>query len=177
MPIPEAYFITFRTYGTWLHGDERGSVDHEHRTPGTPFVPPNPAREQRARSRMTDGAVLLNAHARDVIDRTIREVCDHRRWNALAVNARTNHVHVIVHANAPPEKILIDFKAWCTRRLIEAGCVARGQKVWAEHGSTIYLWTHELVQAKIDYVTRLQDLPGRFEQENARSAPISEPEA
>jgi len=25
--IPLAYLITFRSYGTWLHGDERGSVD------------------------------------------------------------------------------------------------------------------------------------------------------
>jgi hypothetical protein len=25
---PTAYFITFHTYGTWLHGDERGSTDH-----------------------------------------------------------------------------------------------------------------------------------------------------
>ena len=24
---PVAYFITFRTYGTWLHGDARGSVN------------------------------------------------------------------------------------------------------------------------------------------------------
>ncbi len=25
--IPLAYLITFRSYGTWLHGDERGSVN------------------------------------------------------------------------------------------------------------------------------------------------------
>ena len=24
---PLAYFISFRTFGTWLHGDRRGSVD------------------------------------------------------------------------------------------------------------------------------------------------------
>ena len=29
--IPLAYFITFRSYGTWLHGDKRGSVDRLHR--------------------------------------------------------------------------------------------------------------------------------------------------
>ena len=27
---PLAYFISFRTYGTWLHGDERGSIDRFH---------------------------------------------------------------------------------------------------------------------------------------------------
>ena len=25
--MPLAFLITFRTYGTWLHGDERGSVN------------------------------------------------------------------------------------------------------------------------------------------------------
>ena len=25
--FPLAYLLTFRTYGTWHHGDERGSVD------------------------------------------------------------------------------------------------------------------------------------------------------
>jgi hypothetical protein len=28
--IPLAYLITFRCYGTWLHGDSRGSVDRFH---------------------------------------------------------------------------------------------------------------------------------------------------
>jgi hypothetical protein len=27
---PLAYFITFRAYGTWLHGDKRGSVDRHN---------------------------------------------------------------------------------------------------------------------------------------------------
>jgi hypothetical protein len=37
--IPLAYFFTFRAYGTWLHGDERGSVDRFHNQYGTPFRP------------------------------------------------------------------------------------------------------------------------------------------
>jgi hypothetical protein len=28
---PLGYLITFRAYGTWLHGHERGSVDQHHR--------------------------------------------------------------------------------------------------------------------------------------------------
>jgi hypothetical protein len=39
---PLAYFIMFRSYGTWLHGDSRGSVDRLHNTYGTPRLPPNP---------------------------------------------------------------------------------------------------------------------------------------
>jgi hypothetical protein len=30
---PLAYFITFTTYGTWLHGNGAGSVDPAHNQP------------------------------------------------------------------------------------------------------------------------------------------------
>jgi len=36
--IPLAYLITFRPYGTWLHGDERGSVDKFNNQHGTPRI-------------------------------------------------------------------------------------------------------------------------------------------
>jgi len=38
---PMAYLITFRSYGTWLHGDKRGSVDRHHNRYGAPLIPPN----------------------------------------------------------------------------------------------------------------------------------------
>ena len=40
--FPLAYLITIRSYGTWLHGDERGSMDrHEHHRYGFPKIAPN----------------------------------------------------------------------------------------------------------------------------------------
>jgi hypothetical protein len=40
--LPLAYLITFRTYGTWLHGDERYSMDrHGKNIYGTPKVLPS----------------------------------------------------------------------------------------------------------------------------------------
>ena len=38
---PIAYFISFRTYGTWLHGDERGSIDLHNNIYGNPKNAPN----------------------------------------------------------------------------------------------------------------------------------------
>jgi hypothetical protein len=46
--IPFGYLITFRAYGTWLHG-RQGSVDRFHNTYGTPKLPRN---EQRRRYSM-----------------------------------------------------------------------------------------------------------------------------
>ncbi|HTK37762.1 MAG TPA: hypothetical protein VL325_04655, partial [Pyrinomonadaceae bacterium] len=40
--FPLAYLITIRTFGTWFHGDERGSVDrHGKNIYGTPRIAPN----------------------------------------------------------------------------------------------------------------------------------------
>jgi hypothetical protein len=38
MYYPLAYHITFGTYGTRLHGDERGTVERAHNVYGEPIV-------------------------------------------------------------------------------------------------------------------------------------------
>jgi len=138
---PLAYFITFTCYGTWLHGDERGSVDFEHSLPDTPLVMTDAIRVRKESVRLSDPPFLLDARSREAVDSSIREVCRYRGWHLHAWNVRTNHVHVVVAADAPPAKVLIDFKAYATRRLVETGFAAKGQRVWTKHGSTRYLNT------------------------------------
>ncbi|HUT29941.1 MAG TPA: hypothetical protein VMX13_09125 [Sedimentisphaerales bacterium] len=41
MQYPLAYLITFSTYGAWLHGDNRGSVDKNHNSYGSLFIAGN----------------------------------------------------------------------------------------------------------------------------------------
>ena len=43
--IPLALLITFRCYGTWLHGDLRGSVDRDHNVYGTQRIGHEPPRK------------------------------------------------------------------------------------------------------------------------------------
>ncbi|HAF13747.1 MAG TPA: hypothetical protein DCK99_08610, partial [Blastocatellia bacterium] len=38
---PLAYFISFRSYATWLHGDKRGSIDRFHNRYLSPYIQPN----------------------------------------------------------------------------------------------------------------------------------------
>jgi len=73
-----AFLLTFRTYGTWLHGDERGSVDGEHNVPGTPLLPPDPARQHRERGLMKADGMILDERLRLVVDAAIADQCRHR---------------------------------------------------------------------------------------------------
>jgi REP element-mobilizing transposase RayT len=153
-----AYFITYHTHGTWLHGDERGSVDDEHNRPGTAVLPADARRHQAAALRKKHPAVELDEACRAIVERTIRAVVDHRGWTLHAVNVRTNHVHLVVGANVSPEKVMNDLKSWSTRRMVEAGLFERGRKAWTRHGSTKYLWNEAALDDACRYVVEGQGI-------------------
>jgi REP element-mobilizing transposase RayT len=154
-----AYFITFSCYGTWLRGAEPGSVDREHNAAGKPFLPVNDFRENANRERLQQPPYELDGPRRRVVLRTIEEVCRHRGWALLAAHVRTTHVHIVVSADASPEKVMNDFKAYASRRLTEAGLDNRERKRWTRHGSTRYLSKSESVSAAIHYVVFEQGKP------------------
>jgi REP element-mobilizing transposase RayT len=153
---PLAYFITFRTYGTWLPGDPRGTVDAAHRSAGEPFADPDPAKHARARRVSRAGALVLDDAARECIASAICEVCCRRGWEVLALNVRTNHVHVVITAPVLPERVMSDLKAWGTRQLVAGAHVPARRPVWSRHGSTRWIWTEQDLQTVTDYVLNRQ---------------------
>jgi REP element-mobilizing transposase RayT len=155
-PFPIAYLISFRCYGTWLHGDPRGSVDRQHRSYGAPTIEPNEGRRSQEFRRLRHAPVVLSELQRLVVDKTIREVCDRRRWELRALNVRSNHVHAVVAAGVFPERVMNAFKSWSTRRMVESCRLPSGTKAWSRHGSTRYLWTPEAVEMACRYVTEGQ---------------------
>jgi hypothetical protein len=162
MAEPIAYFLTFTTYGTWLHGDERGSVDDRHHVYGLAKATPNRDKYKRNFEKLKWPPFTLDAKARGIVELTIEQVAKHRKWNLKAVNVRTNHVHVVVEAGYSADKTLSDFKAWCTRRLREAGCVEPPEReVWTEGGSTRLVFDGQGLAAVIQYTKFGQgpDLP------------------
>ncbi|MFA6045370.1 MAG: transposase [Phycisphaerales bacterium] len=153
-----AYFITFRCYGTWLHGDERGSVNRKMpRGFGDPFIPPTQELEAMRGRALQHAPVVLSGEARETVEGSIRGVCKYREWRLHALAARTNHVHIVVSASdRPPELVMNSFKSWTTRGLVEAGHFAKGHRIWSRHGSTIYLWNAESIAEKVEYVVNGQ---------------------
>jgi len=114
---PLAYFITFHTYGTWLHGDPRGSVDSMHNAYGTPMIPSSPSLYKHKQDMLSHSPYFLDEPGRVVVLKAIIEVCHYRNWHLHSIHVRNDHVHVIVSANARPEKVMNDFKAYASRAL------------------------------------------------------------
>ncbi len=73
-----AYFLTFRCYGTWLHGDERGSVDRENNAFGEEFVAAHGALKRYRHKVMNAAPQGLNAARRVGVAEAIEEVALHR---------------------------------------------------------------------------------------------------
>jgi REP element-mobilizing transposase RayT len=158
-PIPLAYLITFRSYGTWLHGDQRGSVDRFHNIYGKPRLPPNEQRKQYEKRLMTARPVTLNSKQRATVEQAIRETCRIRMWRLWAFNIRTNHVHSVVSANCEAWQVLNALKANATRKLRETGYWSSDQSPWVSRGSKRRLWTEKQLANAIDYVLYDQGEP------------------
>ena len=159
--FPLAYLITVRCYGTWLHGDERLSVDrHGLNVYGRERRAVNAELEKIMRENMSDKPLLLNESQRAIVTDAINEVCDHRDYELWAVNVRTNHFHVVVSARSKPEPIADTFKSYSTRKLREVGLIGKSVRPWARGKSRRYLWKPKHVTRAIDYVLYGQgDIP------------------
>src|ERR1017187_3428227 len=90
---PIAYLVTLRTFGTWLHGDARGSHHRLHRTYGTPPLPGRPRLEAVERLQARAPARLLDARSRTCSRRTrepitstwsLRRAARRRTWCAAS---------------------------------------------------------------------------------------------
>jgi REP element-mobilizing transposase RayT len=131
-----AYFITWTTYGTWLPGDKRGWI--KARMHG--IQSPDSELEEKARALMVETAIILTNAQREIIEQTIKAHCNIRNWTLHAVNARTNHIHVVVSADRDSNDVMDQLKSWCSRKLSDnAGLITpvaqkAGRRHWFTEG-------------------------------------------
>jgi REP element-mobilizing transposase RayT len=159
--FPLAYLITFRTFGTWLHGDDRSSINRSNRdVPGTVKLDPNVPLREHMLEKMAQPPVILDSVQRRAVTNAIEQLCGQRNYSLHGLNVRTNHVHAVVAAAAKPERIADAMKAFATKRLRELGLVGATERVWSRGRSRRYLWKPLHVEAAVNYVLYCQgDLP------------------
>lgn len=153
---PLAYLITFRTYGTWVAGDQRGSIDRAHNKYGGPRAESNVIREQHQVVKLKSEPFVMNGQARRAVRESIEEVCRHRGWPLHARHVRTNHAHAVVAAVASADRVLGDLKAYATRKRRERNCWPHAHSPWVDKGSKRKLWNANHISAAIEYVVKGQ---------------------
>ncbi|HKB03725.1 MAG TPA: transposase [Gemmataceae bacterium] len=147
---PLAYHLTWHTHMTHLPGSEKGWV----RRGGGGIRPPDERIKLQAELASDAEPVVLTSEQRAAVAEQIRETCAIRGWTIHALNVRTTHVHVVVTADAAPERVMEQLKAWASRRLnrLTGG---KGHW-WVYHGSTKWINDPGYLQNAITYVTELQ---------------------
>ncbi|MDZ4685610.1 MAG: hypothetical protein SH850_11145 [Planctomycetaceae bacterium] len=143
--VPLAYFITWSTYGSWLPGDERGWVET-----GRPGIQaPDEERFLHTDRNLFFDPVVLTQSQREVVAAAIVDHCAFRSWTLHAKNPRTNHVHVVVTSDLPPEVTRDQLKSWVSRRLNES--FGKRQVWWTRYGSTRWIWDETSLEDAINY--------------------------
>jgi REP element-mobilizing transposase RayT len=127
-------------------------MDRKHNVYGSARIPANPSLEMSDSKQLRHAPFTLDSKQRQVVERTLHEVCEYRKYILRGVNVRTNHVHTVVTAMCEPEVVLAAFKAYATRTLRRAGLISEHLKPWVRHGSTIYLWKERDVAKAMEYV-------------------------
>ncbi len=148
-----AFFITFTTYRSWLHGTGKGegSVDRGHNQFGGDFVVADPDRLDDARDAMAEPPYRLDAARRAVVRDAVVALSREKRWRLSAVHVRSNHVHVVVSADRDPGRLMSDIKGRASRELTRAGFESADRNRWTRHGSTLHLFTPSEVRRKVTY--------------------------
>src|SRR6266536_4248746 len=94
---PLAYLITFRCYGTWLHGDERGSVNRRNRNIfGQPGLPASKKLVELEKADLKSPAVTLDEPERRIVEKAIREVCRHRAYTLFAIISSFKSIRSVI---------------------------------------------------------------------------------
>ncbi|MBL7215734.1 MAG: transposase [Phycisphaerae bacterium] len=145
---PLAYFITFTTYGTWLHGDSRKSILVKNGS--TKLLGSNKSFFLYEQQQLKESSVTLDKKMREAVFEAIVERCLWKEWQLYATHVRSNHAHILVSSTEPMDKLMTSFKAWATRKLRQHGYNI--PKVWTQHGSTKYVFTKTKLFEKINYV-------------------------
>ena len=156
------WLFTWRTYGTWLPGEEgfvgyylspdgRWVIDN---APGEVRSEAIPALERYARGIMVGDPVFLSRLQADAILAQLHETATFRGWILDAVAVVANHVHVVfgVPGDPDPSEMLKSWKSYASRALNRLGVKPNAPRWFADGGSKQPLREDEDRKGAIRYV-------------------------
>lgn len=149
---PIAYLITVGTYGSRLHGDERGTVDRDQNAPGEPFLGTDPARQHFERDLMVSGVVRLSASQQEFVESTVPRISDELGWACHVVSAASNHIHALISADAPGAVVRRLLKRRMSQALSHRWPTHAPRSWRVEGGSVKWLWNDTAFRQAGQYI-------------------------
>ena len=138
--FPPAYFITFSTYGSWVHGDARGSVNRKQNKFDTPKIKPNAQYAKKMHERQKHKQFLLNETKRDTVLQSIVEATQYYNWYLYAAHVRSNHVHILLRTEESSKTVAPKIKSFATKLLKKHHADIPDQKFWTRGKCARCIW-------------------------------------
>ena len=155
-----AYFITFRTYGTWLHGDERSSTSRRNNQFGKPFITPWKPLHDAMKKQMNESPFILNSSHSQTVLQSLMDTCKYNHWVLYAAHVRANHAHIIVQSDVTKEKTMSTLKCYATKNLKKYHReLTHRTHFWSRNGSKKNIWAPESLFPALYYVVKQQGNP------------------
>jgi REP element-mobilizing transposase RayT len=171
-----AWLLSNTCYGTWLPGDERGSVTSvrdvrpednpnefrfEHDIPGTPWEEELPELHQAAEAQLKGPPVYFDLAKAEIVLGQFQETATYRGRILRAVAIMVNHFHMVVQVtdDPDPKRMLADFKAYGSRALNRRFGKPASGTWWTSKGSKRKLKDDQALAAAIYYVLYKQPNP------------------
>lgn len=171
-----SWLLSNTFYGTWLPGDERGSVTSvrdvrpedapsdfrfEHDVPGTPWEEGMPALRRAAEAQMKGPPIYLDVRKAEILLAQFQETAAYRGRVLRAVSIMFNHCHLVVQVADDPDpgRMLADFKAYGSRALNRRFGKPPSDTWWTTKGSTRKLKDDQALAAATHYVLHKQPNP------------------
>ncbi len=158
------WLLTWTTYGTWLPGDDRGSITAirvnttgervHYNLPGTPCVGELSELRDAARDLMKGPPIFLVLEQAKVLLNQFHETANYRSWSLDSVAIMANHIHIVVTVDGDPEPAMLlrDFKSYGSRSLTRRGAKPINGTWWTTGGSKRKLPDENARRAANEYV-------------------------
>jgi REP element-mobilizing transposase RayT len=151
---PIAYHITFGTYGTRLHGDERGTVDRATNRPGDPIIGSDPSWWARERNRLNFEPVELTDEQMRFAESVMPSICERGGWTFHTGAGGPDHIHALLTADAEGDAVRKWIKRWLGELMSHRWARPEGATWWAEGGSVKWVWEPSYSRNVFDYLER-----------------------
>ena len=149
---PLAYHITWGTYGTRLHGDDRGTVDRSMNQHGDPIIGLDSEWQRIETSLLRFPRRVLTRQQREFIEATIPDICVRGKWEFISTAAAADHVHNVLRAQADGKDVRKWLKRWVSEAPSERYPLETEQVWWAECGSVKWVWMQDYFDRVVNYV-------------------------
>jgi REP element-mobilizing transposase RayT len=194
-----SWLLSNTFYGTWLPGDERGSVTSvsdvrpedvpsdfrfQHDIPGTPWEEGIPQLHRAAAAQMKGPPIHFDLQKAEIVLAQFQETATYRGRLLRAVSIMYNHCHLVVQTADDPDpgRMLADFKAYASRALNRCFGKPPADTWWTTNGSKRKLRDEQALAAAIHYVLYKQRNPlvvwspetGRILQKDGRAESVSD---